>query len=382
MCVCASTTYMRSKRAVMIVATRQNTGKTSVALSIMSGMRKIFGDSRVAYMKPVGQQHHLLPDGTRVESDALLMKNYFHLDHCSLMSMSPIIIDKTYTRDYLNGKIDLKNQLQMVKNSFEMLCQNHDFVVVEGSGHVAVGSVIDMPNVKVAKELGIGVIVVCNGGIGRSFDELSLCCNLCDQYSVPIHSVIFNKIRHDNFDMVRCYMEKACAPKNLPVMSYVPDKRYMHQPSMKELESVFHTKLLSGVSRHGRSFDRIEVVTTSLGRLIQKLCYDERMNRTCFITHATRDDIILGILTHSSRSPRFEGGLVVTGAESLSPEMHDYILNSSIPSLRVHDSTSRTLRTISRFVSKLHAEDKERIVQIIQHYDQFLDCRQILNSIC
>lgn len=83
--------------------------------------------------------------------------------------MSPIIIDRTYTRDYLNGKINLTNQLRVVKNSFETLCKNHDFVVVEGSGHVGVGSIIDMPNVRIAREL----------GIGRSFDELSLSQSLC-----------------------------------------------------------------------------------------------------------------------------------------------------------------------------------------------------------
>lgn len=56
-------------------------------------------------------------------------------------------------------------------------------------------------------------------------------------------------------------------------------------------------------------------------------------------------------------------------------------MNSDMPILRVHETTSKTVNTISKFVSKPDAEDIHRIQTIIQHYERFIDYHQILDMI-
>lgn len=42
------------------------------------------------------------------------------------------------------------------------------------AGHVGVGSIIGLNNARVAKELGLDMILVSNGGLGSAFDQLEL----------------------------------------------------------------------------------------------------------------------------------------------------------------------------------------------------------------
>lgn len=41
-------------------------------------------------------------------------------------------------------------------------------------GHVGVGSVVGLSNARVARELGLEIVLVANGGLGSTFDELEL----------------------------------------------------------------------------------------------------------------------------------------------------------------------------------------------------------------
>lgn len=52
-------------KGLMVAATRQHTGKTSVSMALVSGLRRIFGPTRVAFMKPVGQRFTMV-DGEKV----------------------------------------------------------------------------------------------------------------------------------------------------------------------------------------------------------------------------------------------------------------------------------------------------------------------------
>lgn len=80
-----------SSRAVMICATRQHVGKTSVSMAILEGLIKLYGPGNVTYIKPVGQKHVVLPDGTKVDKDVRLAKEYFNLTS-EYRDMSPIVI--------------------------------------------------------------------------------------------------------------------------------------------------------------------------------------------------------------------------------------------------------------------------------------------------
>jgi dethiobiotin synthetase len=164
----------RRCRAVMVAATKQHTGKTSVSMALLSGLRKIFGEDRVGFMKPVGQRFAVMPTGEKVDEDVRMTKEHFGLDHLKWSDMSPVVVDRNYTRRFLDGKEKWEAQARAIQRGFKNLSATNDFVVVEGTGHCGVGSIIGLSNAQVAKLLGVDVLLVANGGLGSTFDELEL----------------------------------------------------------------------------------------------------------------------------------------------------------------------------------------------------------------
>ncbi|CAN0009084.1 unnamed protein product [Ectocarpus fasciculatus] len=184
------------KKVLFVAATRQHVGKTTVSLGLISGLKKRF--KNVGFIKPVGQQHEqtaggVLVDKAREEKDVSLMKEFFDLK-CRYEDMSPVLIPAGYTRDYIDGKITAGDQLKDVHTAFQNVMDESDVVVLEGTGHTAVGSVVDLNNAQVAKALNADMILVANGGLGSAYDELELNRGICEKYGIKVRGVVLNKV--------------------------------------------------------------------------------------------------------------------------------------------------------------------------------------------
>ena len=158
---------MGKKKSVFVAATRQNDGKTMTSIGLFHNFKKRF--SPITYMKPVGQQY-LKVDSKKIDKDAVLFQKIYNLKS-DLSDISPIAVERGFTENYiLNGnKEELQNR---VKDAYNRLEAENDFVLIEGTGHAGVGSVFDLSNADVAKLVGSKVILVSIGGIGKSIDEL------------------------------------------------------------------------------------------------------------------------------------------------------------------------------------------------------------------
>jgi dethiobiotin synthetase len=152
----------RAQRPIFVAATKQHVGKTTVSLAIMSGLKKLF--AKVGFLKPVGQQHVpvLAENGEelRVDKDVVLIREHFRLDHVDYRHMSPVIIPSGYTKRFVDGNIDKNQQLRDVVEAMEHQHSNSDVVLIEGTGHCAVGSIVGLNNAKVASVLGADMVLM------------------------------------------------------------------------------------------------------------------------------------------------------------------------------------------------------------------------------
>ena len=142
----------RTSRPIFVAATRQHVGKTSVSLALMSGLQKRF--NKTGFMKPVGQQHLIVQghDGSsvKVDKDVKLVREHFNLHHIDYKLMSPVIIPAGYTKDFIDGKIDKLAQFNTIKFCLESQLKMSDALLLEGTGHIGVGSCININNAQVA----------------------------------------------------------------------------------------------------------------------------------------------------------------------------------------------------------------------------------------
>src|SRR6476661_6222181 len=187
----------RTTPRVFIAATRQNDGKTTASLGLISALQQFY--PRIGYIKPVGQRFVEIEE-QKIDEDTVLMDSVYRLN-CPLVDMSPIAVEPDFTRKYLQSSNN-EALVKKIQNAFDRVAWEKDFVLCEGSGHAGVGSVFDLSNAQVAKILGAKVVLVSRGGIGKPIDEVALNQALFEKEGVEIMGVIINKVLGDKVDYV------------------------------------------------------------------------------------------------------------------------------------------------------------------------------------
>jgi len=380
----------RVQRPIFVAATKQHIGKTSVSMALLSGLQKRF--DKVGFIKPVGQQHVPVQSSKNekicVDKDVCLMKERFNLDHIDYEDMSPVIIPRGYTKKFIEGKITYEDQLDKINNSFRKVNNASDVVLCEGTGHCAVGSIVGVNNAKVASMIGADMVLVANGGLGSAFDELELNRVLCQQYGVRIAGVVLNKVLQSKYEQTQTYMAKALKETwGVPLLGCIPDRPYLGCPALMDLEVLFNTSLITGKEHRFRhySVQQINLVTTSLTRFLENLRF--KPCRTLYISHVTREDLILGFMAEYQRRKAvddkpFEAALLICGRKDkyeLSPEVLDMINGlEGAPVMLVEHSTHEAMQKIHNYTPKFNTADKDRVTKAVEHYEPFIDFEELL----
>lgn len=369
------------KDSIFITATGQHVGKTTVCLGLLHALQKRF--EKVGFLKPVGQEHMVTEDGTHADKDVVLFKDHFQLKS-SYDEMSPVLFPKGFTKNYLDKKISVESMKDSIKASFQKIQQNHDFTIVEGTGHMGVGSIADLNNAIVAKHLGLKVVIIASGGLGSSFDELVLNKTLCDAYGVSVCGVILNRVYEDKKDMIVKYMKKALAPWDIPLLGCIPYNNLLSCPSMRDFAQLFQTDLIAGEEHQMRHFKKTRLIATSLS--IYRTLVEENQ---LIITPASREDIILATLTHywehqlQSPNDSYSVGIILTGKAPPKKHLIEQLIKAKIPTLYTPTDSYNTMEKITSYIAKIRKDDVEKIEKAIQVVEDHVDldalCHQALN---
>jgi len=288
-----------------------------------------------------------------------------------------------------DGEVCEESQLRDIEHAMTNVSNSSDVVVCEGTGHCAVGSIVNINNGKVASMIGADMVLVANGGLGSAFDELELNRVLCQHYNVRIAGVIINKVMPEKYEQTKSYISRALKKAwGIPLLGCIPDRPFLGCPALADLEKLFDTKLLTGNEHRFRHYTVIDtnVVTTSLPRFLENL--REKPSRTLYICHATRDDLILGFMgecqrrRNESETP-FEAALIICGRKDkyhIFPHIEDMMLGHEHlqPMMFVDLPTHQVMTKINNFTPKLNFEDTNRVSVAVEHYEPYIDFDELL----
>src|SRR6059036_86596 len=225
---------------VFIAATRQNDGKTTTSLGLLSVLQKRY--PRVGYIKPVGQRFVEIEE-QKIDEDTVLMDRVFRLN-CPLVDMSPIAVEPDFTRKYLQSS-NREALVRRIEKAFDRVAWEKDFVLCEGSGHAGVGSVFDLSNAQVAILLKAKVVIVSRGGIGKPIDEVALNLALFEKEEVQIIGVILNKVIVDKVDYVTEFARRGLKRKGLDLLGVIPHASILSYPSLGLIREELQADLLN-----------------------------------------------------------------------------------------------------------------------------------------
>lgn len=360
-----------TQKGIFIGATGQNVGKTTVCLGLIALLQKKF--QNIGFIKPVGQRHVTTETGIAVDKDVVLFKKHFNLQS-SYPSMSPIIFPKGFTRDYLDGKFEGEDFERKILNAYKEVSTPNDFTIVEGTGHIGVGSITDLNNAKVAQILGLDVVLISSGGIGKAFDELALNINMLQSYGVKIKGVVLNRVLMEKKEMVKKYVGKALKRLNIPLLGCVPFDHFLSTSSMKDYETLFKTELISGQPYRYHHFEKIHFVATSA-----KVSRDNIPNNQLIITSSAREDVIEALISRykKQKDKAFEVGLILTGKTLPKESIIKKLKKTLIPVIYTNREHYEAMQMISQHTSKILNEDIDKVDRAIHLIEKHINLELI-----
>lgn len=356
--------------SVYIAATRQNDGKTIVSLGLLSALRKKV--KNVGYMKPVGQQYQVIK-GKKIDKDAVLMQKIFGFK-CNLSMVSPVAIPRGFTEDYiLRGK---KGVLaDRINRAYYSLRKKNDFVLVEGTGHAGVGSVFDLSNADVAALLGLKVVIVSCGGVGRPIDEIMLNYTKFKSKGVEVIGAIVNKVRKEKLKKIDNLVRKGLTRQNIEVLGVVPFKEVLSNPTVSELLEDLGGELVCGEGKLDNVVERFVI-----GDVIASGIFDHLLGGTLLITPGDREDLIFATLSGwvLGITQKYKiSGIIATYGKVPSKRVLDAVKRTNTPLIVVEEDSFSTASKISNMIFKVRAEDKVKISETEALIEKYVDVDKI-----
>lgn len=357
---------------VFIAATRQNDGKTTTSLGLLSALQERY--PRIGYIKPVGQRFVEVAEH-KIDEDTVLMDSVYQLN-CPLADMSPIAIEPDFTRKYLQSS-NRDTLVRTIETAFDRVAWEKDFVLCEGSGHAGVGSVFDLSNAQVAKILKAKVVIVSRGGIGKPIDEVTLNQALFHQEGVEVIGVILNKVLPDKVDYVTEFARRGLRRKGLELLGVIPHQPVLSRPSLLSIRSELDAEFLnSDCQVHNLVHD---VVVGAMGVNNAMRYFKEGV---LLITPGDREDIILAAATAMSgpSGPQLSG-IVLTGDLRPGESILKAIRALPFPVLLARQDSYEVASRVHDLTVKTRPDDTEKIALIRELITKRVDVNRILKSL-
>jgi len=361
-------------RRLFVAATRMNDGKTTTCLGLFEALRSIY--SRIGFIKPVGQRYVEI-DGHLVDEDSFLLDQIFHVQ-VPIESMSPVTIDATFTRRYLEDPDKHKALIvDRICRGFDRVSWEKEFTIIEGTGHAGVGAVFDHSNAKVARLLGAKAIIVAQGGIGRPIDEIALNKALFNQEGVEVIGAVLNKVDPDKMGLVTEYAGRGLQKLGVPLLGVLPVQKVLSSPNLAQI-----VEEVSGRWINGRDHSmRERVLDVVIGAMTAKGMVDYLSPGVLVITPGDRDDIIQAAIANTGVSGQDRiAGLILTRDILPPPDIIELLAQTKIPVIAATDDSYTVAAKINKMIVKTQPTDQDKIPVIKKLIHAHVNLDQLLKS--
>lgn len=345
-------------RKIFIAATGQNTGKTTTSLFLMHLARKKY--ARVGFIKPIGPKPAVL-HGREVDKDAALMAQVFGLGK-DLRLMSPVVLQPGSTRQVVDGEISVDDLQRRVIDACAELERKCDFLIIEGAGHVGVGSVIKLSNARIARLLDAPVLMVTGGGLGNVVDSVYMNLALFEKEGVDVRAILANKLIPEKRNTALDYLRRCFAGEPFRVLAGFDYHPLLANPTLSRVANLLELPLHGNRRESHRIINHVQIGAASTQRVAELL-----KDSTLLIVTSSRDELLV-TMANLYQIPAYRGmivGLLIPGVMPIGLITQQILDRSNIPYLRTEKQTTAELyRLITEDVSKLTAEDTEKLALV------------------
>jgi BioD-like phosphotransacetylase family protein len=382
-------------RQLYLAATGMNRGKTTVALGLLAALadRKL----DIGFTKPVGQRYAIVDD-IPADEDAILMRAALGLTD-ELSTMSPVHIPRGFTKAYIKGEVtpDLGAR---IRTAHSTLASRHDLLLVEGTGHAGVGSVVGLSNAQVARMLRAPAAIVSEAGVGRPIDEIVLNRALFARHGVEVVGAIINKVNAEEHPTLPDVLREGLARHGIELLGLLPYRPLLSNPTLAMLVEQVKGEILS----EGDSLDRV-IAHVAIGAMQPKHLIERVGPGSLLIVPGDRTDVIHAVVA-ANRAARAKGerrrifarrqqlfgrptdegdgspelaGVVLTGGYRPRPRDLEAIRSEQLFAMLVDVDTYEAASRVHDLLVKTHPADREKIELTQRLVSEHLDIDKILS---
>jgi len=341
-------------RSVYIAGTGQHSGKTLVSLGLVSALRE--QGMEVRYMKPIGQRAVQMGD-IEVDEDVVLIKSVYDMP-CEPQDANPITIPSGFTTDFVRQGKSREPLVDKILAGFARVSDGADLVVVEGTGHAGVGSVLGLSNAKVASLLDSAPVIVTGGGLGRPIDEFALNRTQFDAEGRCVIGVIANKFLPAKVDELEPLLGQWLAEHRARLFGVIPYAPMLTELTMQQVVAEMGAKVIHGEEYLDRSISKCIIGAEPAHRLLYSL-----HPGVLAIVPGDRDDLILAAVSCEELSPEVGGDIGICLTSGILPHQSvlRIIAGSHTPVIAIDAGTYQVASEISDLVAKMLPTDVEKI---------------------
>ncbi len=342
-------------KKLFVAAIDKNSGKTTTSISLMHLARKKY--DRVGFIKPFGAKS-VTHNGLVVDKDVALMAQVFDLRQ-ELEIMSPVVLHQDTTRKVVDGLISPLELQEKIIHACAELEKSCDFIIIEGSGHPGVGSIVGLSNARIARLLDAPVLLVTDGGLGNVVDRLAMIQALFEKERVDVRAILVNRLIPDKREKSLDYLRRALAGEPFQVMGGFNYQPILANPTLRRISTLLELPV------HGSKKELQKIIHSVLVGAASTQRITELLQEPSLILATSSRDELLVTLAHLYHMPEYSDhivGLVITGATPMAPITRQILDKSRIPYMREEELTSAELyQIIGKDVSKIIAEDSEKL---------------------
>lgn len=354
-------------KKIFVAATGQNSGKTTTSISLLHLARKKY--RRIGFIKPLGPKP-ITCNGLTVDKDAALIAQVFGLTR-DIGYMSPVVVYPDTTKKIVDGEVQPGHLQEIILHACAELEKKCDFLIIEGSGHPGVGSIMRLSNARIARLLDASVLMVTGGGLGNVVDNVAMNLALFEKEGVKVKALLANKLDPGKKVRVFDYLQRALADEPFEVLSGFEYHPVLADPTLRRISKLLDLPLHGNRRDIGRIIHNVQIGAASTQRVTELL-----KPSSLLLVTSSRDELLV-TLANLYQMPEYRhkiAGLIIPGLAPVSGITQKILDRSKIPYMRTEVQTTAELyKIITEDVSKITGEDKEKLDLIRELAEKELD---------
>jgi len=333
----------------------ERAGKSFLSIGFIQKLKK--EGKKFAYFKPIGVPKSVFSN--KADPDVgFILKTVYRTDF-PYDFISPVSIPDSYYIDLIDSA-KKEESLQRIKNAYEKIVKDIDYVIIEGNPSIRKFIRIGLDDVTIAQTLGINeLIYVSTESSDRAIDNIFFTKNYYKFRKVSIKAILFNKIDFEYISRIKELTEHHINKYNIPVLGIIEKSLELFSPRVNEIKEQIGGELINEQASSGLS-NLVETYLIGAMNAQSAIKYLRQVKKAAFITGGDRTDLAMVALDQDVST------LILTGF--IQPDMSVITLanKKEIPIILSPSDTYTTMRNLERLKPGIQEDEMDKVLDLIE----------------